>query len=222
MSSRSIGVTKVELSRWMMSCVMRSPSCSQTTTSRASSPWSGHLSSMRSSSSAARTMLVPASSNRSKNSRSFGAKSCDKRAMAASVWKRLEGASGHAAARRANGAPEAFQLLRRDAVGVLRTGEGAAAHLLGVRAHPAHHRLADRRVLLDELRLEALVDRQQVVEDEHLAVRARAGPDADDRHLHELHDHVGHVGRDRLEDDREAASLLEGQRVVEHGLGPLG
>ena len=41
MSSRSIGVTNVGFSRWMMSCVMRSPSCSQTTTSRSSSPWSG-------------------------------------------------------------------------------------------------------------------------------------------------------------------------------------
>ena len=29
MSSRSIGVTNVEFRRWMMSCVIRSPSCSQ-------------------------------------------------------------------------------------------------------------------------------------------------------------------------------------------------
>ena len=34
MSSRSIGVTNVWFSRWMMSCVIRSPSCSQTTMSR--------------------------------------------------------------------------------------------------------------------------------------------------------------------------------------------
>ena len=46
MSSRSNGVTNVWLSRWMMSCVMRSPSCSQTTTSRSSPPWSGHCSSI--------------------------------------------------------------------------------------------------------------------------------------------------------------------------------
>src|SRR3954453_14008186 len=222
MSSRSIGVTKVEFSRWMMSWVMRSPSCSQTTTSRASSPWSGHWSSICSSSSAARTMLEPASSNKSKNSRSLGANSWDRRAMTASVCKGLGSASGHAAARRANGAPEPFELLRGDAVGVLGTGEDAATHLLGVRPHPAHHLLADRRVLLDELRLEALVDREQVVEHHHLAVRARARADADDRHLHELRDHVGPLGRDRLEDDREAAGLLQGERVLEHGLGPLG
>src|SRR5215217_3899962 len=200
MSSRSIGVTNVELSRWMMSCVMRSPSCSQTTTSRASSPWSGHWSSMRSSSSAARTMLEPASSNRSKNSRSLGAKSCDRRGMSASLWNRLVRASGDAARAPVDRAAQTFELLGRDPVAVLRTREGAAAHLLRVRAHAGDHGLADRRVLLDELRLEALVDRQQVVQHEHLAIRARTGADADDRDLHELHDHVGDVAGDRLED----------------------
>ncbi len=43
MSSRSIGVTNVWLSRWMMSCVIRSPSCSQIRISRASSLRSGIL-----------------------------------------------------------------------------------------------------------------------------------------------------------------------------------
>ena len=42
MSSRSIGVTEVLLSRWMMSCVIRSPSCSQIRISRPSPPASGH------------------------------------------------------------------------------------------------------------------------------------------------------------------------------------
>ena len=37
MSSRSIGVTKVWLRRWMMSWVIRSPSCSASRISRASS-----------------------------------------------------------------------------------------------------------------------------------------------------------------------------------------
>ena len=82
MSSRSIGVTNVWLRRWMMSCVIRSPSCSHTTMSRASSPWSGHCSTIRSSRPAARTMFAPASSNRSKNSRSFGAKSLESCTMA--------------------------------------------------------------------------------------------------------------------------------------------
>ena len=74
----------------------------------------------------------------------------------------------------------------------------------------------DVRVALDELRLEAVVDAQQVVQDEHLAVRAAARADPDDRDLHVRHDRVGHLGRDGLEDDREAARLLERERVVEH------
>ena len=41
MSSRSIGVTNVEFSRWWMSWVIRSPSCSQITMSRARSLRSG-------------------------------------------------------------------------------------------------------------------------------------------------------------------------------------
>ena len=43
MSSRSIGVTNVWFSRWMMSCVIRSPSCSQIRMSRASSLRSGYV-----------------------------------------------------------------------------------------------------------------------------------------------------------------------------------
>src|SRR5829696_4551207 len=73
MSSRSIGVTNVWLRRWMMSCVIRSPSCSQIRISRASSLRSGKSRNISSSRPAARKMFPPASSNRSKNSRSFGA-----------------------------------------------------------------------------------------------------------------------------------------------------
>src|SRR5919108_2703275 len=79
MSSRSIGVTNVWLRLWMMSWVIRSPSCSQIRISRASSLRSGY--SLRSSSSraAARLMFPPASSNRSKNSRSRGARTFARR-----------------------------------------------------------------------------------------------------------------------------------------------
>ena len=74
MSSRSIGVTNVSLRRRMMSWVIRSPSCSQIRMSRARSwPCSGKSRSIWSSRSAARRMLPPASSKRSKNSRSRGA-----------------------------------------------------------------------------------------------------------------------------------------------------
>src|SRR5215213_10169029 len=79
MSSRSIGVTNVWFSRWMMSCVMRSPSCSQIRISRASSLRSGYSASSSSSNPTARWMLPPASSNRSKNWRSPEERTFDRR-----------------------------------------------------------------------------------------------------------------------------------------------
>src|ERR671917_549573 len=106
-------------------------------------------------------MLLPASSNRSKNSRSRGAKSWERRAIPASVCNRLVYASGNRARLPAHCGLQPVELLRGDAVGVLRAGERARADLLGVGRHAADHLLADRRVLLDELRLEAGVDRQQ-------------------------------------------------------------
>src|SRR5262245_2258749 len=72
MSSRSIGVTEVLLSRWMMSWVIRSPSCSQIRMSRPRPPASGHCLISCTSSSAERRMFAPASSKRLKNSRSLG------------------------------------------------------------------------------------------------------------------------------------------------------
>src|SRR5215210_3630563 len=82
MSSRSIGVTNVWLSRWMMSCVIRSPSCSQIRISRASSLRSGYSLSSSSSNPTARWMLPPASSNRSKNWRSPVERTFDRRTSA--------------------------------------------------------------------------------------------------------------------------------------------
>src|SRR5262245_34394603 len=116
-------------------------------------------------------MFAPASSKRSKNSRSFGANSCDRLAMGASVCKRLVIASCRAVAPSGDRRTQALEFLRGDPVGVLGARELAVADLLRVRAHALDHGLADRRVLLDELRLEAGVDRQQVVQDEDLAVR---------------------------------------------------
>src|SRR6185312_3102589 len=89
MSSRSIGVTNVWLSRWMMSWVIRSPSCSQIRISRASSLRSGYWVRSSSSRAAARRMFPPASSNRSKNSRSRGA-----RALASRTCRKLAPRAG--------------------------------------------------------------------------------------------------------------------------------
>src|SRR3954454_19610848 len=117
---------------------------------------------------------------------------------------------------------EPLHLLGGDAVGVLRAGEHAGADLLGVGRHRVDHRLAKLGVALDELGLERVVDAEQVVVDEHLAVGARARSDADHRDLHVLHDQVGQLVGDRLEDDREAAGLLEREGVLEHLAGALG
>ena len=114
------------------------------------------------------------------------------------------------------------ELLRRDAVGVLGRGEPTRAHVLRVGRHAAQHLALHVGVLLDELRLVAVVDAEQVVQHEHLAVGAGAGADPDHRDLHVVHDRVGHLGGDRLEHDREAARLLQLERVVEHPLGALG
>ena len=62
---------------------------------------------------------------------------------------------------------------------------------------------------------EALADPEQVVEHEHLAVGRRAGADADhDRGVHVGHDLGRHGARHRLEDDREAAGVLQGERLA--------
>ena len=81
-------------------------------------------------------------------------------------------------------------------------GKLARADLLGVGLDAAQHLRLDGREALDELRLEVVVDRQQVVQHEHLPVGARPGADADHRDLEVRHDRVGHLGGDRLEDDR--------------------
>ena len=66
MSSRSIGVTKVELRRWMMSWVIRSPSCSAFSTSRPRPSSSGQVPIIWSSSRAACSAFWPAWMKRSK------------------------------------------------------------------------------------------------------------------------------------------------------------
>src|SRR5215208_2638376 len=72
MSSRSIGVTKVVLRRWMMSWVIRSPSCSALRMSVARPASSGQRSSRSRRSFAVRSVFCPLSANRSKKTRSFG------------------------------------------------------------------------------------------------------------------------------------------------------
>src|SRR5680860_578447 len=72
MSSRPIGVTKVELSRRMMSWVIRSPSCSALRISRPRPLSSGQLPIIWSSSRAVRSVFCPASMKSSKKTLSRG------------------------------------------------------------------------------------------------------------------------------------------------------
>src|SRR5215210_1415608 len=99
MSSRSIGVTNVWLRRWRMSCVIRSPSCSQIRISRASSLRSGYLSSRSSRRAAARRMFPPASSNRSKKYLSRGARAFASRTGGKLALADVEPGHLHAAGR---------------------------------------------------------------------------------------------------------------------------
>src|SRR3712207_9102037 len=64
-------------------------------------------------------------------------------------------------------------------VRVLGAGEAPGPHVGGVDFHGAQHHAPQVRVGLDELRQPTAVDAHEVVEDEHLAVRAGAGADAD-------------------------------------------
>ncbi len=144
MSSRSNGVTNVELRRRMMSWVIRSPSCSALRISRfrPSAP-SGQVLIISWSRPAARTALRPDSERRSKKTRSLGAKLrlTTDRNIAASRAQSRPRTGGNAA----NGG-----LIRRRAAVALGDDAGEA---LGSVAIPERRRLRRRRRRLgDELR----------------------------------------------------------------------
>mmetsp|Transcript_19557 Transcript_19557/g.50508 ORF Transcript_19557/g.50508 Transcript_19557/m.50508 type:complete len:227 (-) Transcript_19557:668-1348(-) len=73
----------------------------------------------------------------------------------------------------------------------------------------------DGRVPRGELRLEAVVQAEEVVDHLHLPARVHTGTDPDRRHRKAARDQGGHLGGDALEHDREAARVLEGARVGE-------
>jgi len=105
---------------------------------------------------------------------------------------------------------------------VLGPREAPGAHLVAELAHGGDHRRAQVRVALGEAGRVAVVDPQQIVEDQHLTVGCRPGADPDHRHGQAGHDLGGDGRRDRLEDDRKAARLLELERVLGHLQGTLG
>jgi hypothetical protein len=100
--------------------------------------------------------------------------------------------------------------------------EAAGADVVGELAHAVGHRVEQVGIALDEARSVPLADAEQVVEHQHLAVGGRAGPDPDDRDLDALHQRLGHGSRDGLEHEREAARVLERDRVARDLERPLG
>ena len=149
-----------------------------------------------------------ASSKRSKNSRSRGAKIVASRAMARHY-------------RRATPPDEGLELLGIDRVDVLRPREAARAHVVGVGRDSGDHVGLQMGVALGEAGAHPVVDPEQVVEHQNLAVGVGAGADPDHGDLHARGQRGGHGGGDRLEDDREAAGLLQRERVRGDGQRPL-
>src|SRR5947207_12213603 len=62
---------------------------------------------------------------------------------------------------------------------VLRPRVAAVPYLRAVRAHGVSNRFAQLGEALQELRIEALVEAEHVVQHEHLAIAPGSGPDAD-------------------------------------------
>src|SRR5690606_37849951 len=70
-------------------------------------------------------------------------------------------------------------------------------------------------IATDESRRDPLLETEQVVEDQHLAVAGGAGADPDGRDLEPLADLAGQRRGDALEHQREGARLLAGDRGFE-------
>ncbi len=97
---------------------------------------------------------------------------------------------------------------------MLRLGERAVSHLGRVARDRVADRRSELRVLLDEARRFAVIEAEQVVPDEHLAIATGPGADSDRRDRQRLGDAGRDGSRDGLEDNREAPRRLERKRVL--------
>ena len=96
---------------------------------------------------------------------------------------------------------------------MLRRRVPALAHVGRVGSDAGVHLVLNVRVALNETGALAFTDPEQVVEDEHLAVGRRARADPYHRNLRSTASAPPRPRRDRLEHDREAAGLLQRQRL---------
>mmetsp|Transcript_24472 Transcript_24472/g.77579 ORF Transcript_24472/g.77579 Transcript_24472/m.77579 type:complete len:298 (-) Transcript_24472:108-1001(-) len=96
-------------------------------------------------------------------------------------------------------------------------GEGAPLYGGAVASESGAHRPLEPRELVREARAHLVVEAEHVVEDLHLARGAAAGADADGRHAQPRGDEGGYRGGNHLQDDREAARLLQRLGVLEEG-----
>src|SRR5437588_1026575 len=112
--------------------------------------------------------------------------------------------------------------LERARVAVLGVRENALGHLRGIAAGSLDHLLPEVRVGLDEARLAAGGQAQQVVDDEHLAVAARSGADPDGGDGQGRGDLAGERRGDTLEHDAERPRRFQLTGVLEDPGGDLG
>src|SRR5512141_128968 len=103
-------------------------------------------------------------------------------------------------------------------VAVLGIGVSAAAYFLAVTLYRGFHSTGEVSVFLEELRLEPIVETQQVGKNEYLAVTLRARADSDCRNRDSFADSTGELGWNQLEHQREGACILERACLVDHAL----
>src|SRR6202035_3651503 len=92
---------------------------------------------------------------------------------------------------------------------VLRGGEGAAAHILVELAGGGFDRLTEFGVLADELRDMIRVQSQEILDDQHLTIAVRPGPDTDRGHGQRLADTLSQRARDGLQHDGERPRIFQ-------------
>src|ERR1700726_3202224 len=102
---------------------------------------------------------------------------------------------------------------------VLRGGEGAVAHVVIELAGGGFDRLSEFGVLANELRDVIWVQSQEILDDQHLTIAVRPGPDTDRGHSQRLGDTLPERARDGLQHDCECAGVFQRPGVVEDPLG---